>query len=74
MLETTKDDIDYFHFEEGELIGAVDALVNGYASIDSYQSWFEHELEENELKRKILYISPSKVEGFVERYKNLINS
>lgn len=74
LLETTKDDIDYFHFEEGELIGAVDALVNGYASIDSYQSWFEHELEENELKRKILYVSPSKVEGFVERYKNLINS
>ena len=61
-------------FEEDEEIGAIDALINGFGSIDSFNSWFEYESRENEKSKKIIYVSPSYIERFVDTYKNLINS
>ena len=61
-------------FVEGEEIGAIDALNNDFGSVDSYRSWFDYETEENEKRRKILFILPEHIEGFAQRYKTLINA
>ena len=61
-------------FDKDDEIGAIDALNNDFGSVDSYRSWFDYETEENEKRRKILFIIPEQIEGFVQRYKNLINA
>ena len=61
-------------FDKDDEIGSIDALNNDFGSVDSYRSWFDYETEENEKTRKILFILPEHIEGFAQRYKNLINA
>jgi hypothetical protein len=62
--------------EETSYIGTYDALHTnrGVGSISNFQSWFEYEYEKNEARRQIRFVKPEFIEGFVEKYENLINS
>tara|TARA_S200002703_G_scaffold131852_2_gene119506 strand:+ start:407 stop:1336 length:930 start_codon:yes stop_codon:yes gene_type:complete len=60
--------------DNGDLIGAYDALVNGYGSLTSdNQTYFEWEVERNEINRQIRYVRPEFISQFVDEYKRLIN-
>ena len=56
-----------------DVIGAYDALLNGYGSISNYKSWYEYEYEKNEANRQIQYVRPEFIEAFADEYKALIN-
>jgi len=60
--------------KEGDLIGAYDALVNGYGSLDADNlTYFEYEYEGNNEKRQIRYVRPNLIERFADEYQSLIN-
>jgi len=70
---TAQDIVNEDRVQAGDELLAYDALVRGWGDATLFQSYYDFEVQRNEMNRQIRVVNPIYIERFVDEYRRLIN-